>query len=626
MGVEEQGAGTRPTSSRWHTALQVAVVAYAAYVWFSDCFLDAWKSVAAQRVMLIGDYMEEHAIFPNETTLPDSQRVPATAAVAGLHTVLVLSGMAAGNSLKAMRPAAAAAAAGVSLPLAVGAGLFHALRYAYGHEGLGVAFLAKTHHWPADVAGAPLHFAALCSAAMTAWFSAAAAFAFALPAPRYLPNVVGVHLLTAAAFRCVCALGEAPAGLPGALAATHTVVFAAGSALCGAASRVADAVPAPAAARRMETRNLAVLAVLVVAFSSAFSQWVAYALEERVCHVTGLVDMAFGPGAAAAAPAGQHTLVLTSYTLWFGLGVLFEQSWAESSTNAALSAGKPPSANVATSGFIAGLVAIVFPFVASARLLSGVAVVVLLWPSADLAEKDKRAWGSVAPGSYCPEAARKKWERASADCPRTGARYLVVGVGFLGTRLVRKLLARGEARVRCFDCAAVNPFEGDPRVEYIQGDVTDYGPLEEACAGVHTVYSTFAIIRYWERLEFQRPLNFNVNVGGTRNVIRACRACHVTNLIQTSTSHVVASTDVATSAGLHMTVLDEDAPLVNAGNAITHYGWSKAIAEREVRAADGVGGLRTVSVRPCSGVIGYGDKQVVERIYSSRVLALQYPK
>ena len=45
--------------------------------------------------------------------------------------------------------------------------------------------------------------------------------------------------------------------------------------------------------------------------------------------------------------------------------------------------------------------------------------------------------------------------------PKTGKQYLVVGVGFLGRRIVKYLLERGETRVRCFDIAPSNPFEGD---------------------------------------------------------------------------------------------------------------------------------------------------------------------
>ena len=47
---------------------------------------------------------------------------------------------------------------------------------------------------------------------------------------------------------------------------------------------------------------------------------------------------------------------------------------------------------------------------------------------------------------------------------KTGKQYLVVGVGFLGRRIVKYLLERGEERVRCFDIAPTNPFAGDVRV------------------------------------------------------------------------------------------------------------------------------------------------------------------
>jgi len=104
---------------------------------------------------------------------------------------------------------------------------------------------------------------------------------------------------------------------------------------------------------------------------------------------------------------------------------------------------------------------------------------------------------------------------------RTGDQYLVIGVGFVGKRLVQRLLDRGETRIRLFDITPVNSFAGNPHVEYVRGDVTKLDQVSKACEGVDTVYSIFAIIRFMDRLEHQAALSYRINVGGVRCCILA---------------------------------------------------------------------------------------------------------
>jgi hypothetical protein len=75
-----------------------------------------------------------------------------------------------------------------------------------------------------------------------------------------------------------------------------------------------------------------------------------------------------------------------------------------------------------------------------------------------------------------------------------GDQYLVVGVGFLGQRMVNRLLERGESKIRCFDIVPNNPFEGNKNVEYVVGNVLDKDDLKNAMKNVDTVYSTFALV------------------------------------------------------------------------------------------------------------------------------------
>jgi nucleoside-diphosphate-sugar epimerase len=111
-----------------------------------------------------------------------------------------------------------------------------------------------------------------------------------------------------------------------------------------------------------------------------------------------------------------------------------------------------------------------------------------------------------------------------------------------------------------------------------------------------------------DRLEHQIPLSYKVNVTGTDTVIKACQDCHIKFLIQTSTSNV--------SVARHLCSfdMDEKTDYVTRENAPNHYGWTKAVAEQLVLKANGVAGVRTVSIRPCSGVFGTDDKNLLEAV------------
>ena len=200
-----------------------------------------------------------------------------------------------------------------------------------------------------------------------------------------------------------------------------------------------------------------------------------------------------------------------------------------------------------------------------------------------------------------------------AKSEKTGYSYLVIGVGFVGRRLVQRLLDRGETKIRLFDIMPHNPFEGNPLVEYVRGDVTKYDSVLKACEGVQIVYSTFAIIRFMDRLEHQAALSYRINVGGTENVLKACAACNVEQVIVTSSSH--ATTDEHSEPRLNR---DESAPYVVRETAHNHYGWTKAAADimclksNGMPRADGQP-LRVSIVRPCSGVFGGDDRISFEK-------------
>ena len=77
--------------------------------------------------------------------------------------------------------------------------------------------------------------------------------------------------------------------------------------------------------------------------------------------------------------------------------------------------------------------------------------------------------------------------------------FVTGGTGFVGSRVVRKLLARGET-VRCLarDSSPRQNLEGLP-VEVVVGDLRDPASLERAVRGCDQVFHVAADYRLWSR-------------------------------------------------------------------------------------------------------------------------------
>jgi len=239
--------------------------------------------------------------------------------------------------------------------------------------------------------------------------------------------------------------------------------------------------------------------------------------------------------------------------------------------------------------------------------ISGVVnlLLVLLWTGGD-ARSERR------PAADTDYSKRKGLgESACQNAPATGKKYLVIGVGSVGGFIIDTLLDRGDRSVKGFDV-------GPPKrplpsgVELIKGSITDYDALKRACQGVDVVYTTVALIRYFERLPWQYAASHAVNVVGTSMIIKACTECGVQLLIQTSSSNVCIVPD---SISMDM---DEDSPYVTAENTLNHYCWTKVQAEKLIIDANGAplangGVLVTGVVRPCSAVFGPNDGFLAEK-------------
>ncbi len=105
------------------------------------------------------------------------------------------------------------------------------------------------------------------------------------------------------------------------------------------------------------------------------------------------------------------------------------------------------------------------------------------------------------------------------------------GTGFIGSNLAIALRELGY-NVRILrrtdsDLRAI----GNADVEHCIGDVRDPASIARAVKGCDTVFHTAAVVSYWPR---ERERMFEVNIGGTRNVIEACLASGVGRFIHTS--------------------------------------------------------------------------------------------
>lgn len=171
------------------------------------------------------------------------------------------------------------------------------------------------------------------------------------------------------------------------------------------------------------------------------------------------------------------------------------------------------------------------------------------------------------------------------------------GTGFLGRRLVERLLAAGRSVTVLGRTPA--PDLEKRGVVFIRASLDDSAAVAAACAGIGTVFHVAAKVGVWGRYEdFYRT-----NVLGTHALLEGCRRHGVQRFIHTSTPSVVYH-------GRDLRGADESLPLTTA--CPSPYPLTKAIAEHEVLAAND-DALRTITLRPHL-IWGVGDPHLVPRV------------
>jgi nucleoside-diphosphate-sugar epimerase len=171
------------------------------------------------------------------------------------------------------------------------------------------------------------------------------------------------------------------------------------------------------------------------------------------------------------------------------------------------------------------------------------------------------------------------------------------GGGFLGSAIVRRLVARGD-RVRSL-ARGHYPALDALEVEQQRGDLSDAGAVHAAAKGCDIVFHVAARVGLVGRYQEY----YSANVGGTENVLSACREHSIGRLVFTSSPSVVFD-------GHDMEGVDESAPYPRHYEA--PYPRTKALAEQMVLRANGPG-MATVALRPHL-IWGPGDNQLVPRL------------
>lgn len=164
--------------------------------------------------------------------------------------------------------------------------------------------------------------------------------------------------------------------------------------------------------------------------------------------------------------------------------------------------------------------------------------------------------------------------------------------GHIGNVLIRELLAGGQESIR----AVIPPFEdaspiADLNIDVAMADVRDYDSLLLALKGAEYVYHLAGIVFIGSG---RSKLLHEVNVKGTKNVVKACIDLSVKRLVYASSIHAFVEPPAGTPI-IETKVFD-------AASVVGEYAKSKAAATIEV--LKGIEqGLDAVIVHP-TGVIG----------------------
>jgi UDP-glucose 4-epimerase len=126
--------------------------------------------------------------------------------------------------------------------------------------------------------------------------------------------------------------------------------------------------------------------------------------------------------------------------------------------------------------------------------------------------------------------------------------YVVTGgAGFIGSALVRTLLAQGAGRVRVVDNFLTgresNLSEIRSQIELDRSDIRDYGAVATALGGADVVFHLAAIPSVPRSIQDPEP-SHQVNIDGTFNVLRASVEAKVGRVVYAASSSAYGDTEL----------------------------------------------------------------------------------
>lgn len=201
---------------------------------------------------------------------------------------------------------------------------------------------------------------------------------------------------------------------------------------------------------------------------------------------------------------------------------------------------------------------------------------------------------------------RSKDEGDKKEKNMKNRKYLVTGAtGFLGGTICRQLIEQGES-VRAFALPNDKAIQFIPEgVEICEGDLCDVEALERFFTveeGIETIVLHIASIV--TVAPDYNPVVMNVNVGGTKNIIKCClehKECQ--KLVYCSSTGAIPETKKGARIR-EVRYFDED-------QVVGCYSRSKALATQAVLDAVNIEGLNACVVHP-SGILGPEDFAVGE--------------
>jgi dihydroflavonol-4-reductase len=185
------------------------------------------------------------------------------------------------------------------------------------------------------------------------------------------------------------------------------------------------------------------------------------------------------------------------------------------------------------------------------------------------------------------------------------------GTGFVGSNLAAALVARG-CCVRVLRRPDSNLRAlGDIPVEHSLGDIRDKQSVLSAIKGCDTVFHAAAIVSYWKK---ERSLMYDINIGGTRNIVDACLQLGVSRLVHTSSIAAIGFPEDGSTA--------DETNVFNWERFDVGYRIAKFEAEKEIHRGV-TQGLNAVVVNP-SVIIGERDihfhgGQLIRDVYRKKI-------